>query len=168
MQSNDQKRVFKSVPQGVRKIVGTGMPIDKSNISILLHCCLALYNLQMPFILCFRFWQLILRRLALLSMMLYMWLIQGKWKRYLNWNLSNLDTNILYLYNLQNYHDDQALNDWLIWVFTESLWRLTLTVNAEEYMDLKSQCPAEKGEVRASTRICRELDMHIYEYQLFK
>lgn len=49
MQSNDQKRVFKSVPQGVRKIVGTGMPIDKSNINILLHCCLALYNLQMPF-----------------------------------------------------------------------------------------------------------------------
>lgn len=49
MQSNDQKRVFKSVPQGVRKIVGTGTLNDKPNISILLHCCLALYIIWMPF-----------------------------------------------------------------------------------------------------------------------
>lgn len=125
---------------------------------------------ECPLILCFRFWQLILQKLALLSMMLYMLLIQGKWKRYLNYNLSNFDTNILYLCNLQNYLD--ALNDWLIdwltWTFTESLWCLTLTVNAEEYMDLKSQCTAEKGEVRAYTRIHRELNMHIHEYHLFK
>lgn len=67
---------------------------------------------ECPLILCFRFWQLILQRLALLSMMLYMLLIQGKWKRYLNHNLSNLDTNMLYLCNLQNYLD--ALNDWMI------------------------------------------------------
>lgn len=113
---------------------------------------------ECPLILCFRFWQLILQRLALLSMMLYMLLIQGKWKRYLNHNLSNLDTNMLYLCNLQNYLD--VLNDWLTWMFTESLWCFTLTVNAEEYMDLKSQCTAEKGEVRAYTRICRKRYVH--------
>lgn len=89
MQSNDQKRVFKSVPQGVRKIVGTGMLIDKLNISRNVFSCIVVWHYtiyESPLILCFRFWQLILQRLALLSMMLYMWLIQGKWKRYFNLN----------------------------------------------------------------------------------